>query len=114
MPYGSLLIKHYLSGEGFAMTPDGWLYPAFKSNTGEWKRLGTLALIISYSSFYSVCWNVKLLVTGSSSKLKVKTEAKVSSGAPLIPNNFLKSNEQKVQIINIQVSTLTSCNMSRC
>jgi len=44
-----MLIKHYLSGGRFAMTPDGWLYPASKTNTGERKRLGTLALIISYS-----------------------------------------------------------------
>ena len=43
-----------------------------------------------------MCWNVKLLVTGSSSKLKVKTKAKLSSGALLIPNIFKKSNEQKV------------------
>ena len=63
-----------------------------------------------------MCWNVKLLVTGSSSKLKVKTEAKLSSGAPLIPNIFFKSNEQKVcKSLYIQVSSLTiSCNMSRC
>ena len=43
-----MIVKHYLAGEGFAMTPDGWLFPA-KMSHGIPQRLGTLALIISYS-----------------------------------------------------------------
>ena len=31
------------------MTPDGWLFPAGKTIDGSPQRLGTLALIISYS-----------------------------------------------------------------
>ena len=43
-----MIVKHYLAGEGFAMTPNGWLFPA-KMSHGIPQRLGTLALIISYS-----------------------------------------------------------------
>ena len=44
-----MIVKHYLTGGGFAMTPDGWLFPAGKTIDGSPQRLGTLALIISYS-----------------------------------------------------------------
>lgn len=43
-----MIVKHYLGGGGFAMTPDGWLFPASSAN-GVPQRLSTLALIISYS-----------------------------------------------------------------
>ena len=42
-----MIVKHYMAGKGFAMTPDGWLYPAEMGPNGAPQRLGTLALIIS-------------------------------------------------------------------